>query len=142
MPISSAKTIHRALKKGQLTVNKIKSYQPIGNNILISSQIGSQSYKTVIDGTGGHDDISKTNDPFLKSLLDLELVIPNNLGGIVVDSHTFQARKNHSCNTPIFTLGQIAKGDLFSTNALWFNRECASKVAENILYCNLTSKAS
>lgn len=142
MPLPTARVMLNALQSGRLTINKIEYYRKSNDNIFISSKKGGISYNTVFDGTGGHANINHTDDPLLKSMLNERLITPSLYGGISVDSHTFIARTGKLYSTAIFSLGQISKGDLFSTNALWFNRECANKIAENIFFSQTISKAS
>ncbi|MCK0745395.1 FAD/NAD(P)-binding protein [Chromohalobacter nigrandesensis] len=82
----------------------------------------------LIDGTGGSGDMQQVSSPLVRNLLNKQLAIAHPCGGLRVDSLTY-GLENDTRSTGIYCLGPLAKGVLFSTNAFWFNAQCASQLA-------------
>jgi uncharacterized NAD(P)/FAD-binding protein YdhS len=133
MPTSTAHVVLQAIKERRVEIKKIDKAIGSSDGISITSQDGKcRNYKTVIDGTGGHSNVARSPDPFLQELIEKQLVMPSEFGGLAIDNYSLHALAIRYTTNKIFPLGQIVKGDLFSTNALWFNRECGDKIAANI----------
>lgn len=133
IPWNTANIILKALNYNKLTVNNFIRFENNNDGIYILSTYGKILYQFVIDGTGGHNIVEKTSDPFLSKALQIGLFKSSRYGGLSVDVRSLKSEVTPPILTETFLLGQIAKGDLFSTNALWFNKICAEKVAETIL---------
>ena len=117
---------------GQLDICKIKSKPiPLTKGFNFNTNIGIKTEDYLIDGTGGNNNIKKTNDKFLLSLLDKGLAKDNVFGGLEVDTNSYQIINNISPN--IYAIGQIGKGSLFSTNAFWFNAKIAKEITKSLL---------
>lgn len=82
----------------------------------------------LIDGTGGSSNIKGTTSSLLKNMLIKGLCQPHPCGGLRIDNLTYTVT-NDIGSSGIYCLGPLAKGELFSTNAFWFNADCASKLA-------------
>ncbi|GHC17025.1 FAD/NAD(P)-binding protein [Aidingimonas halophila] len=82
----------------------------------------------LIDGTGGSFSIRATRSLLLQNMLAKGLCQPHPCGGLRIDNLTY-AVLNDIGKTGIYCLGPLVKGELFSTNAFWFNASCASKLA-------------
>lgn len=84
--------------------------------------------KYLVDGTGGTSQISNTRNPLLRNMLDQQLIQAHPCGGIRVNSLNFKVQ-NSAEFQQIYCLGQLAKGELFSTNSFWYNSKCAGELA-------------
>ncbi|WP_077068166.1 FAD/NAD(P)-binding protein [Ensifer aridi] len=133
IPCGTAETILKELRNGRLTINRLIGRRCVETGIVLEAPSGGTRYQLVIDGTGGHGGVSHTRDPFLRQALQLGLFQASAYGGLAVDIDTLKAKTGHPIITNTFLLGQISKGELFSTNALWFNRKCAQNVAYEII---------
>jgi len=97
----------------------------------INTQKGIMKETCIIDATGGNLNMNQNNDKFVKSLLNKKIAIPNPHGGLEISSNDHTLNNNNYKN--IYLIGQLSKGDLFSTNAFWFNARVANKIANHLI---------
>lgn len=133
IPFTTAQTIFKALSDGYLTINRLTVYKAGKTGIMLATPSHETCYRWVIDGTGGHCAVDRTRDPFLRQALRLGLLQASAYGGLSVEPETLKSINNFKLKTEIFLLGQIAKGDLFSTSNFHFNSIFTQKIAEHII---------
>jgi uncharacterized NAD(P)/FAD-binding protein YdhS len=133
IPYETASSILENLRSGQLTVKHLSGRRSSDTGIVLESPEGYVKHRWVVDGTGGHGWVTCTRDPFLSKALKLGVFQASVFGGLALKGDTLRAKTSRDITTEIYLLGQIAKGDLFSTNALWFNRQCAQQIADNVV---------
>lgn len=131
MPAEVILELNEYARCGRLQIHRspfrIESIQ--GKHILTtkSNQIVAD---TLIDGTGGSDQIECSKSPLLQNMLAKGICSPHPCGGLRIDNLTY-AVLNNKKRSGLYCLGPLAKGDLFSTNAFWFNANSAANLAHS-----------
>lgn len=129
IPVEVVQELNDLAHEGRLSIHRPTS--PIrkqGVDYLLETRQSVIRANGLIDGTGGSSDIEKSASPLLHNLLTRGLCKPHPCGGMRIDSLTY-AVQNDMGKTGIYCLGPLAKGELFSTNAFWFNAKSASSLA-------------
>ncbi|TCM67356.1 putative NAD(P)/FAD-binding protein YdhS [Acinetobacter calcoaceticus] len=117
--------VHRIEQQGQHLILHCPHEQQIKVNYLV-------------DGTGGTSQISNTTNPLLRQMLEQQLIQAHPCGGVRVNTLNFKVQNNATFRH-IYCLGQLAKGELFSTNAFWYNSKCAGELAFLLMHEFLTA---
>lgn len=129
IPIFILEEIKEYFQTGFIEVIKSPHIEYYNNKLVIKSEKTNSKVKvnTLVDATGGTMDILKSNSPLIKNLLIRNLISPHICGGIRTNSLNFKVKNNQGAE--IYNLGPLSKGDLFSTNAFWYNSKCANELA-------------
>lgn len=85
----------------------------------------------LIDGTGGNNNLQKTTSTLLQNMQQNQLIESHPCGGININPLTFECLYKQGTVTHLYSIGPLNKGVLFSTNALWFNAQCAKHWVEH-----------
>ena len=83
------------------------------------------SSTTLVDGTGGSNQLETIPSMLIQNLISRRLIESHPCGGMNVDALTYQCKVSGQSAHRIYNLGPLNKGSLFSTNAFWFNAQCA-----------------
>lgn len=126
--------IHEAIINNRLKFHKLISAPTFKKNkYIISTKKGTISSGTFWDATGGGNNLTLMKDGLLSSLKEKNLIEPCQSGGININVSTMECIVNNQAVKGLYNLGPLNKGCLFSTNAYWFNTQCANIVAKNII---------
>lgn len=126
--------LHEALINKNLKFHKLLS-EPIyhENKFVIQTQNGRICANIFWDATGGKNNITLMKDKLLTSLREKNLIEPHPCGGININTSTFECIVKNKTVDGLYNLGPLNKGCLFSTNAFWFNTQCANILAKNLI---------
>jgi uncharacterized NAD(P)/FAD-binding protein YdhS len=83
------------------------------------------SSTNLVDGTGGSNRLETIQSPLIQNLLGRRMIESHPCGGMNVDALTYQCKVSGQSAHRLYNLGPLNKGSLFSTNAFWFNAQCA-----------------
>lgn len=133
IPIGVISELKDYASQGRLFVHKSTSKTSLLNGrYQVETKKGVVKAESFIDGTGGTSLMHSTNSQLIRNLLNRKLAQPNPCGGLQIDNLTYSLLNSKNISH-IYCLGPLAKGDLFSTNAFWFNSQCASQLATYIV---------
>lgn len=135
MPIQTARSILRLMESGQLEV--IDGFTGVETKpygfALHTRQGRMLRAEWLIDATGPSSDTRLSQVPLVQSLLRNGFGLPHAAGGLQVDSGTFELVGHQGCTDGLYAVGQILSGELFATNAFWFNVDCLSIIVDRIV---------
>ncbi|GAB2770196.1 FAD/NAD(P)-binding protein [Rhabdobacter roseus] len=125
IPVENARKLISLLESGQLSVtahlDEVDWHETEGTFTLQTEREGTQRADYVINATGTAAAVEKMNIPLLQQLLKKKHLVPNPAGGVRADVHTMQLEVPGQPLAPLYGIGHLLVGELFDTNAVWFN---------------------
>ena len=134
-PIQTARSILRLMESGRLEVIGGLAGVETSLDSFILSRRQSKPLRAdwLIDATGPSTDIRLSQAPLVQNLLHDGYGLPHSAGGMQVNPETLELIGQEGCTEGFYAVGQILSGELFATNAFWFNVDCASTIANRII---------
>ncbi|MAL97055.1 MAG: hypothetical protein CL583_01270 [Alteromonadaceae bacterium] len=130
VPVEVVQELYQLVREGRLQLHRpIAPIKRTGRHYVLETERGTVMTEALIDGTGGSANMEKAESLLVRNLLRRGLAKAHPCGGLRVDTLTY-AVINDREHTNLYCLGPLAKGALFSTNAFWFNANCASNLAQ------------
>jgi uncharacterized NAD(P)/FAD-binding protein YdhS len=145
IPIEVMRELTLAAESGKLRVHRLSTPPTFKNGLFhihtASGEFISSPY--LVDGTGGTNRLATTRSELLRQLRDDQLIEEHPCGGININPLTLECRANGKATRRLYNLGPLSKGSLFSTNAFWFNAQCAGKWVRQwaIEHCGMVAQA-
>ncbi|MFM9271852.1 FAD/NAD(P)-binding protein [Halomonas elongata] len=129
IPVEVVQELNELAHMGRLKIHRpIAPLRKQDGDFLLETRQSIIRASALIDGTGGSSNVEKAASPLLQNMLARGLCKPHPCGGVRVDNLTYTLQ-NDLKEAGIYCLGPLAKGELFSTNAFWFNANCAANLA-------------
>lgn len=137
MPASVASQVRKLRARGKLVVHAGSVVSASGGRVTLSSghelEVGA-----VVNCTGAQADLSRVDDPFVRSLFDTGLARRGPLG---LGLSTAPDGRLLPGGAPLWTIGSLRRGNLWETTAFPEIREQAGVVAEAVLASVTTDAA-
>ena len=135
MPIQTARSILRLLENGQLEViGGLAGVEPGPDGFALTTRQGRMlRAEWLIDATGPSSDVRLSHVPLVQGLLRTGFGVPHAAGGLEADPETFELHGHQGRTEGLYAVGQILSGELFATNAFWFNVDCVSAIVDRIV---------
>ncbi|MDO6580963.1 FAD/NAD(P)-binding protein [Photobacterium sp. 2_MG-2023] len=131
IPMSSFSQLRDSVQKEQLRIYKsISNPEYHENSFRLFTEQGVLDSDIFWDATGGSDILENVENPLLKNLFMNEYIQPHSCGGIMIDPQTFSVIAKRKDIEGLYNIGPLNKGELFSTNAYWFNANCSERWAQ------------
>ncbi|MDO1449324.1 FAD/NAD(P)-binding protein [Rhodocytophaga aerolata] len=136
IPPENGRKLIRLLESGQLTVKghsekvEWEAKEQLFQLRMANGKTDKVPY--LVNATGTARDITYMRIPLLEQLLKKNLLIPYKPGGIRADTYTLQVHVPGHPDAPLYGTGQLLVGELFDTNAVWFNVTCIDRMASAI----------
>ncbi|WP_187260671.1 FAD/NAD(P)-binding protein [Pontibacter beigongshangensis] len=137
MPITNAHKILALLQKGQLTIKGGSSevnWEEGEERFLLHLADGTiEKSPFLINATGTAKDVEKMDIPLLQNLLRNKFLQPHPAGGVFANPDSLRLYVPAQPKAPLYGVGQLLVGELFDTNAVWFNVACIDQMTNHIL---------
>ncbi|MCX7205644.1 MAG: FAD/NAD(P)-binding protein [Proteobacteria bacterium] len=127
IPYDVVSELASASREGRLHIHQATASPRWENKQFILESDNGKIIKTkyLVDGTGGTNRIDSIDSPLLKNLIQQRLIEAHPCGGVDIHPLTYQCQVHGKPILNLYNLGPLSKGSLFSTNAFWFNAQCA-----------------
>lgn len=127
MPLQNGEKIRDLLASGQLSVTAYSDkveWDDDSHQFTLTTEKGYvDTVDYVINATGPATKADKMLVPILEKLLEKEQLLPCEAGGFQADVNTMQLCVPGIDDAPVYGIGHVLVGELFDTNAVWFNVE-------------------
>jgi len=127
MPLKNGEKIRDLLASGQLSVTAYSDkveWDDESRRFTLTTEKGYvDTVDYVINATGPATKADKMLVPILEKLLEKEQLLPCEAGGFQADVNTMQLCVPAIDDAPVYGIGHVLVGELFDTNAVWFNVE-------------------
>ncbi len=127
MPLKNGEKIRDLLASGQLSVTAYSDeveWSDESRTFTLTTEKGYvDTADYVINATGPATKADKMLIPILEKLLEKEQLLPCEAGGFQADVNTMQLCVPEIDDAPVYGIGHVLVGELFDTNAVWFNVE-------------------
>lgn len=137
MPLQNAKKLRDLLASGQLTVTAYSDkveWNDAKREYTLTTETGyTDTADYVINATGPATKADKMLVPILQKLVDKAQLVPCEAGGFQADVNTMQLYVSDVTDAPAYGIGHVLVGELFDTNAVWFNVERVDPLTHAII---------
>lgn len=135
MPIQTARSILRLIENGQVEVSGgLTGVQTGPDGFSLTTRQGrTLRAEWLIDATGPSTDMRLSQFPLVQSLLRHGFALPHAAGGMQVNAETLELIGRQGRTEGLYAVGQILSGELFATNAFWFNIDCLAPIVDRIV---------
>jgi uncharacterized NAD(P)/FAD-binding protein YdhS len=137
MPPINARKLIKMLEKGQLTFKahsaKVEWDADENQFIIYRNNLPADTARYLVNATGTAKNVEKMDVPILQQLLKKELIVPHPASGVKANTHTLQLLVPGHPKAALYGVGQLLTGELFDTNAVWFNVERIDPMTNHIL---------
>ncbi|GAB3752651.1 FAD/NAD(P)-binding protein [Spirosoma pomorum] len=137
IPLQNAYKLRDLLASGQLTVtaysDEIDWNEETEQFTLTTEKGYTDEADYVINATGPAMDLEKMDVPILQQMLKKGYLLPCDAGGAEADVNTMQICVPDVKDAPVYGIGHLLVGELFDTNAVWFNVEQVDPMTTSIL---------
>lgn len=128
MPYENGLKLYSLLESGKLKIHQLRNLNKNNETTSLVSPKKSYSFPMVIDATGFGHNFRQSTSSFDQSLLNEGVVKDHILGGIELDKASLTTKFPN-----FYAVGQILRGELYTTNAFWFNRDITNKIAVTLV---------
>jgi uncharacterized NAD(P)/FAD-binding protein YdhS len=137
IPLQNALKLRQLLASGQLTVTAY-SDEVVWNDekkryVLTTEKDYTDEVEYVINATGPAMEVAKMDVPILQQMLKKGYLLPCDAGGVQADVNTMQICVPGQTDAPVYGIGHVLVGELFDTNAVWFNVDQVDPMTTSIL---------
>lgn len=121
IPLENAKKILRYIQNGSLEFSHgFYDIEPEGKEIYFNAESNGHARKVqkVIFCTGSPANLVESDSPFLKNLIESDLVISNQLGGVEVTEKYNVINAKNEIDPDFFALGELIRGKFLFVSAV------------------------
>lgn len=137
MPLQNGKKLRDLLASGQVTVTAYSDkveWDDVKQHYTLTTEKGyTDTADYVINATGPATKAEKMLVPILQKMLERDYLLPCEAGGVQADVTTMQLYTPDINDAPVYGIGHVLVGELFDTNAVWFNVERVDPLTHAII---------